>query len=279
MITTRREALQRVVQAIEPLYGRHEAATIARMVLAQRGAVSEAALLADPEAEIRIEGFDALLAELQAGRPVQYVLGQTEFCGLLFRVREGVLIPRPETEELVEQILRNHPTARRILDVGCGSGCIAIALKRGLPEASVTAIDISTRALEIARENATRLDADLTLQIGDALHLGATIAGPFDVVVSNPPYIPQSEERLMRRNVLDFEPHEALFVPDDDPLRFYRAIGLGALELLTPEGSLWFEVHEEYAEQTAQMLREQGYSRVEVICDLFDKKRMVWSRR
>ncbi len=278
MITTRREALRLLTTEITPIYGAREAASIARMVLSVRGGASESALLADPGAEIEIPDFEELRRELGSGRPVQYVLGFAEFCGLEFRVREGVLIPRPETEELVFHIARNHPAAQRILDIGTGSGCIAIALKKRLPEARVTALDLSEVALEIARENSERLGAGITLQKGDALCEESYPQGPFEVIVSNPPYIPQSEERLMRRNVLGFEPHEALFVPDGDPLLFYRAIGSKALKRLTPDGALWFEVHEDFADLTAQMLTEQGYSRVEILRDIFDKKRMVWSR-
>ncbi|MBE6195973.1 MAG: peptide chain release factor N(5)-glutamine methyltransferase [Rikenellaceae bacterium] len=277
-MTTRREALRLLTSEIRSIYGEREAATIARMVLSARSGISESALLADPAAEIEIPDFEDLAQELGSGRPVQYIVGHTEFCGLEFRVREGVLIPRPETEELVGHILRKHPSARHILDIGTGSGCIAIALKKALPEAQITALDLSDEALEIARENSERLGAGITLIKGDALCGESYPEGPFEVIVSNPPYIPQSEERLMRRNVLDFEPHEALFVPDSDPLRFYRAIGSEALKRLTPTGSLWFEVHEDFADLTAEMLAGQGYSRVEVLRDLFDKKRMIWSR-
>ena len=279
MICTRREAIRLLVSEIRSLYEEHEAATLVRRLLAERCEISEAALLADPDATIEIPDFEQLAQELASGRPLQYIVGYTEFYGLDFRVREGCLIPRPETEELVDNILKKHPSAHRILDVGTGSGCIAIALKKGLPEAQITALDRSEEALEIARENCQHLAAEIDLRKGDALSLEAWVEGPFDVIVSNPPYIPQSEERLMRKNVLDFEPHEALFVPDKEPLLFYRAIGRSALNLLSPNGSLWFEVHENYADQTAEMLKEEGFGEVEVICDLFDKKRMVWSRR
>ncbi len=279
MICTRREANRLLVSEIRSLYEEHEAATLVRRLLAERCEISEAALLADPDATIEIPDFEQLAQELASGCPLQYIVGHTEFYGLDFRVREGCLIPRPETEELVDKILKKHPSAHRILDVGTGSGCIAIALKKGLPEAQITALDRSEEALEIARENCQHLAAEIDLRKGDALSLEEWVEGPFDVIVSNPPYIPRSEEQLMRKNVLDFEPHEALFVPDKEPLLFYRAIGRSALNLLSPNGSLWFEVHENYADQTAEMLKEEGFGEVEVICDLFDKKRMVWSRR
>lgn len=276
---TRRELLRELIGLCEPIYGPEEAAAIARMVLSELGGISQAALIADPEAQIEIADFEQISKELSEHRPVQYILGHCEFCDLDFRVREGCLIPRPETEELVCNIRRHNGSARRILDVGTGSGCIAIALKKLLPGAEVTALDYSPKALEIARENAIRLGAEVTFIEGDALQLEGFVAGPYDVIVSNPPYIPQSEAETMRRNVVDYEPHTALFVPDNDPLRFYRAIARSAHNLLSDNGSLWFEVHEDYADQTAEMLDKEGFSKVAVLLDLNDKKRMIWSRR
>lgn len=275
---TRRELLKELTAVCEPIYGAQEASVIARMVLSERGGVSRAALIADPEAQMEVSDFEQICKELSEHRPVQYILGHCEFCDLDFRVCEGCLIPRPETEELVYNIRRHNGSARRILDIGTGSGCIAIALKKLLPGAEVTALDYSPEALEIARENATRLGADIAFVEGDALDLERFVTGPCDVIVSNPPYIPQSEQKEMRRNVTDHEPHSALFVPDNDPLLFYRSIGRSARNLLSERGSLWFEVHEHYADQTAEMLRHIGYARVEILLDLNDKKRMVWSR-
>lgn len=279
-MTTRRDLLTRLSRAIEPLYGVREAALIARMVVAEKGGISESSLLVEPDLELHVEGFDALVEELAAGRPVQYVLGHAEFCGLDFCVREGVLIPRPETEELVMHILEECPSARRILDVGTGSGCIALTLKSRLPEAKLTAIDISEEALAIARENSRQLGLEVDFRGADALALESVFpTEEFDVVVSNPPYIPQSELAQMRRNVTHYEPHGALFVPDDDPLRFYRAIARSARRLLADGGSLWFEIHERYAGEMIAMLHDEGYADNRLLYDINQKPRMIWSRK
>ncbi len=279
-MTTRRDLLTRLSRAVEPLYGVREAALIARMVVAEKGGISESSLLVEPDLELHVEGFDALVEELAAGRPVQYVLGHAEFCGLDFCVREGVLIPRPETEELVMHILEECPSARRILDVGTGSGCIALALKSRLPEAMLTAVDISEEALAIARENSRQLGLEVDFRGADALALESDFpTEAFDVVVSNPPYIPQSELAEMRRNVTHYEPHGALFVPDDDPLRFYRAIARSARRLLADGGSLWFEIHERYAGEMIAMLHDEGYADNRLLYDINQKPRMTWSRK
>lgn len=279
-MTTRRQHLQRIARAVEPIYGATEAALIARILLAEKSGVSEAALIADPEAPLQIEGLDPLIEELIQGRPIQYVLGHTEFDGLDFCVREGCLIPRPETEELVVHIARQCRSARRILDIGCGSGCIALALKHRLPAADVMGIDISEEALEIARENSERLHIEAAFRHADALNLeNAGLEGGFDLLVSNPPYIPRSEYSAMRINVTRYEPHAALFVPDQDPLCFYRAIAHAARTLLREEGSLWFEIHETQAEAMLRLLREAGFARTELLEDLNGKPRMTWSRR
>lgn len=280
MISSARHLLTLLQQAIEPLYGSREAALIARMVLSERSGRSESSLLADPDCEVEVADFESLLEELRRARPVQYVLGHTEFCGLDFRVREGCLIPRPETEELVAHILRTSPPPRRLLDVGTGSGCIALSLKKGLSRADVVAVDLSEEALAIARENGRNLGLEVDFRRADALNLEATLADEsFDLIVSNPPYIPQRECVAMRPNVVDYEPHEALFVPDDDPLRFYRAIARSARRLLAPTGSLWFEIHEDFACELVAMLHKEAFTKVEVLMDMNDKARMIWSRR
>lgn len=279
-MATRRELLWKLREAITPLYGEREAEQIARMVVAERSGVGVMELLVDPMQELHIEGFDELLSELKTGRPVQYILGHTEFCGLNLQVREGVLIPRPETEELVGHILRRSRGVMDLLDIGTGSGAIACALKRGMPKARVVGVDYSLEALRIAMENAKNLALDVEFYRADALDWEHLLVGEkFDLIVSNPPYIPQQEAKMMRRNVTDFEPAMALFVPDSDPLCFYRAIARAAQRLLTPEGTLWFEVHEAYAVATAELLQEEGFSQVEILYDLFDKPRMIWSSR
>jgi release factor glutamine methyltransferase len=196
-------------------------------------------------------------------------------------VREGVLIPRPETEELVAWVIEKAADIERprILDVCTGSGCIALALAARVGEASVTAVDISDEALTIARCNAERLQLGVEFIKDDALaHLPNIADRKFDIVVSNPPYIPISERQSMHVNVVNFEPDIALFVADDDPLIFYREIAVAAKHILADNGYLLFEIHQPLAQQTVDMLRELGYAAVELRNDCFDKPRMICSQ-
>ncbi len=273
---TRREAVRRLAERLCGRYDSREAMQIARLAVCHAGRCSLTDLVVRGEEEVEVP--ERIIDELVSGRPVQYVLGQTEFCGLEIGVDERVLIPRPETEELVAHILESSPRARRILDVGTGSGCIALALKASLPDAEVVAVDLSTRALERARENARTLGLDVTFRQDDALAGLPATDGPFDVIVSNPPYIPAAERAAMQRRVTDYEPSQALFVPDRDPLCFYRAIARAGYRLLAPGGALWFEVHSPLAAETRTLLQAEGYA--EVICfrDIYDKPRILWSR-
>lgn len=278
-MTSRKDTVERIRRALAPLYDEREALQIARMVATELGGITLTQLLTEPDQALTIDRLDTRIAELAAGRPVQYVLGHTEFYGLELLVREGALIPRPETEELIRWIVDNpHPEAPAVLDIGTGSGCIALALARELPGAQVTAVDLSEEALAIARENARRHAAAIDFRREDAL--GDLLPGAaecFDLIVSNPPYVPQSERALMRDNVLHYEPAAALFVPDDDPLRFYRAIARHARRLLRPGGRLYFEIHENYARQMGDMLAEEGFPQSVVRRDLNDKNRMTCS--
>lgn len=278
-MTSRKDTVERIRRALAPLYDEREALQIARMVATELGGITLTQLLTEPDQALTIDRLDTRIAELAAGRPVQYVLGHTEFYGLELLVREGALIPRPETEELIRWIVDSpHPEAPAVLDIGTGSGCIALALARELPGAQVTAVDLSEEALAIARENARRHAAAIDFRREDAL--GDLLPGAaecFDLIVSNPPYVPQSERALMRDNVLHYEPAAALFVPDDDPLRFYRAIARHARRLLRPGGRLYFEIHENYARQMGDMLAEEGFPQSVVRRDLNDKNRMTCS--
>ena len=278
-MTTRGETVRRIAAALEPLYGAREAGSIARLTVAERCGISQTELLTAADAAMPDEGVDALLGQLTAGRPVQYVLGWTEFFGRRFAVREGVLIPRPETEELVAWVLDETAPDAAILDIGTGSGCIAATLAAELPQARIAALDISERALAVAAENVQRLGVGVELVQGDILHPEQLpVAGPFDVLVSNPPYVPERDRAAMHRNVRDYEPAEALFVPDDDPLCFYRAIARAGRRLLRPQGRIYVEIYHELGDALCRLLETEGYAELRLRRDLFDKPRMVCCR-
>ena len=289
--TPRRQAVDALAERLTGLYDVREPRNIARLLVSERAGIPFSALLTDPEAELRIEGMEEDIARLERGVPVQYVIGSAEFYGRRFTVREGVLIPRPETEELVDRIVRSErrgpgatvgeaPGAIRILDVGTGSGCIAATLALEIPGAELFAAEIAEEALDVAEENFRRLGARVTLRRVDALtDLAGQFPEPFDVIVSTPPYVPASDRKAMHPNVRDHEPAVALFVPDDDPLCFYRAIARAGRRMLRPGGRLWFEIYEHAAEAMCEMLAGEGYTDTEVYRDLFDKMRMTCSRR
>lgn len=218
------------------------------------------------------------LKRLQAGEPLQYVLGQVRFHDVDLHVAPGVLIPRPETEELVQLILDKCGTPARIVDVGTGSGCIALALKKALPESLVTGIDRSVEALEIARRNAARNDLQVEWLQADVLDPSFEMPQA-DLVVSNPPYVPRHEAAELEPQVREHEPHLALFVDDDDPCLFYRVIGAHALKVLAPGGRLWFEGHYKHAEAVGELLREQGFRKVQVLKDLSGLPRFIGAER
>ncbi len=275
-MTSRRDIMHRLTAAAEPLYGIDEARQIARIILCDKCGISLSEILVHPDGDATLDDIDSIEADIAAWRPVQYITGRTEFCGLDMVVREGVLIPRPETEELVETIRREAAPASRILDVGTGSGCIAVALARPLPQADVTGMDISHEALAVAAENSQRHAPQLHLAQGDALgDFARLFDGRFDIIVSNPPYIPQSDIASMRENVTHHEPHLALFVDDDDPLVFYRSIARNGRELLADGGRLYFEIYETYADDICVMLERMGYCDIRKSIDFRDKPRFV----
>lgn len=223
--------------------------------------------------------LDSILSRLRNFEPIQYIQGTARFLGRTFRVAPGVLIPRPETEELVEYMLIEIAKDAHILDVGTGSGCIAVSLSKELPEAKVTAWDISEDALNIARENNDALQASVNFAMCDVLNCQSVSQERYDVIVSNPPYVLESEVHRMERNVLDWEPTLALFVPDSDPLRFYRRIGELGLGYLKEGGKLYFEINRAFGEDTALMLRRQGYSKVYIKKDISGNDRFVIAER
>ena len=226
--------------------------------------------------EEQVLAFETAATALLAGRPIQYITGKTWFMGEPYIVNDQVLIPRPETEELVDWVIEYAAIkgkALRILDIGTGSGCIAIAIKKALPEAIVSAIDISTGAIKIAVTNAATLKADIEFTCLDILNT-AFLPGQYDVIVSNPPYIPMQEMKNMELQVTDHEPNIALFVPDEDPLVFYKAIARLAKLHLSTNGQLFFEIHYDQGDAMIALLDEMHFH-AELRTDLFGKDRMV----
>lgn len=219
--------------------------------------------------------LEDILQRLSRFEPLQYIEGRTLFLGRELLVAPGVLIPRPETEELVELMLKEIPADARILDVGTGSGCIAISLAKELPEALVTAWDVSPEALNVARANARKLQADVRFVECDVLACQVDEVGLYDVIVSNPPYVTEAEKADMEPNVLQWEPSLALFVPDDDPLRFYRRIAVLGRDMLADGGRLYFEINRAYGREMVEMLRAMGYVGVRVEKDLSQNDRFV----
>ena len=228
------------------------------------------ALSANKETEL-----ENILIRLCQYEPIQYIQGKARFLGRDFHVAPGVLIPRPETEELVERIVRETPAGANVLDIGTGSGCIGISLAMSVKDAQVTAWDISPEALRIACDNARMLKADVHFSACDVLTVQPDANERYDLIVSNPPYVTERERETMEPNVLEWEPAQALFVPDDDPLRFYRRIADLGRQLLTPNGQLYFEINQAYGEDTAKMLHEYGYTSIQIEKDLSGNDRFA----
>lgn len=219
--------------------------------------------------------LEDILQRLSRFEPLQYIEGRTLFLGRELLVAPGVLIPRPETEELVELMLKEIPADARILDVGTGSGCIAISLAKELPDALVTAWDVSPEALSVARANARKLQSNVRFVECDVLACQVDEVGLYDVIVSNPPYVTEAEKADMEPNVLQWEPSLALFVPNDDPLRFYRRIAVLGRDMLADGGRLYFEINRAYGREMVEMLRAMGYVGVRVEKDLSQNDRFV----
>jgi release factor glutamine methyltransferase len=218
-----------------------------------------------------------ILLSLKQHKPIQYILGKTEFYGLPFIVNDNVLIPRPETEELVRWILdENKNEKSSILDIGTGSGCIAVCLKKYIPMAEIFATDISSKALKLANENALLNKTVINFIEADILKKGTNVFNQsFDIIVSNPPYIRESEKSMMKENVMNYEPHLALFVKDDDALLFYKAIADFALENLKPSGKLYFEINEALNSEVMKMIADRGFVDIEVRKDIHGRHRML----
>lgn len=218
--------------------------------------------------------LDDALERLNRNEPIQYILGYSDFCGLRFKVTPATLIPRPETSELVEWVASEATGKERILDIGTGSGCIAVSLANKLPQSKVTAWDISAEALIVATENSKTNGCAVTFEQVDILAYQPT-GELFDIIVSNPPYIKENEKEAMHSNVLDWEPHTALFVPDSDPLLFYRTIAEKGLTILKSGGKLYFEINRAHGKETMEMLAALGYTSIELHKDFADNDRMI----
>ena len=215
---------------------------------------------------------------LQKHEPIQYIQGYSGFCGLRFKVTPATLIPRPETSELVEWIAREATGNERILDIGTGSGCIAVSLANKMPQSEVTAWDISAEALTVATENSRNNGTEVLFEQVDIIAYQPE-EKQFDIIVSNPPYIKENEKSAMHSNVLDWEPHTALFVPDSDPLLFYRTIAKKGLTLLKPGGTLYFEINRAHGAETVEMLAGLGYTGIELRKDFAENDRMIKATR
>ncbi|GAB3292095.1 peptide chain release factor N(5)-glutamine methyltransferase [Hymenobacter humi] len=283
---TIREFTASLAAALHPTYPTREAEAIATLVVEYLLDIDALQRMMDAQETVPPEALAALpplQARLLAHEPVQYVLGTAYFEDMALEVTPATLIPRPETEELVRVIKQEQQgrSGLQVLDVGTGSGCLAIALARTLPKSQVLAVDISEEALAVARRNAARYAPTVTFQRVDILQdLPVELApGSLDVLVSNPPYVRESERPLMRDNVLAWEPATALFVPDHDPLLFYRRLGDVGQELLRPGGALYLEINEALGPETAALLQEHGYEDVRVLPDMFGKPRMVRGTR
>lgn len=219
----------------------------------------------------------ACIKRLLTNEPIQHIIGETEFYGLSFLVNQDVLIPRPETEELIDFILSTtKDSALTILDIGTGTGCIPITLKSNLPLTKVSAIDISEKALETAIKNARLNKVNVNFSHKDILTNNLTDLPQFDIIISNPPYVLESDKLKMNKNVLDFDPELALFVADENPLLFYKRITTLAVEKLNKNGRLFFEIHENFGKETKQLLINAGFTNVNIINDMQGKNRIVW---
>ncbi|MBS1681008.1 MAG: peptide chain release factor N(5)-glutamine methyltransferase [Bacteroidetes bacterium] len=230
------------------------------------------------EKEIEVIDFSKIISRLNQHEPVQYVLGEAGFYGRKFNVTPAVLIPRPETEILVHEVLKAKQQTPVILDVGTGSGCIAITLSLEIPQSKIIALDISKEALHVANENAKKHSANIEFLQTDFLKDEVNLS-PIDILVSNPPYVRELEKKYMQPNVIDYEPHQALFVPDDDPLVFYRAIAEKAKQKLAPQGDIFVEINQQFGSAVKNLFVNYDFNQVTIIKDLDGKDRVIRASR
>jgi release factor glutamine methyltransferase len=276
-----KELYRNFLVQLQKIYSLGEATAITDWVFEKMASLKRTDILKNPEKKISAAAdklIQKTLNELLLHKPVQYVLGEAWFYHMKIKVNGHVLIPRPETEELVEQLIKDRKsklTDPAILDIGTGSGCIPIAIKKNLPASIVTAIDVSKEALTLAKENATLHNAHISFKQVDFLDETAWSGlGLFDIIISNPPYIPVHEKEKLGKNVTDFEPHLALFVPGNSPLVFYEKIAAFGRDHLLPNGKIYLEIHEDFAKETAALFMK-NYQTVMIKKDMYGKERMV----
>ena len=278
-IQTIKEIRLYLKEELEGLYPLHEINAMSSIILKDVLKTPHLHNLALPETPVQkeqVQRITGICSELKKGRPLQYILGYTEFYNCTILLDQNTLIPRPETEELADLIIKeNRGFSGAVLDVGTGSGCIAIALAINLPGTSVTGFDISEGAIRKAVENASLNHAHVTFLVGDIFNPDPGLFSDTGILVSNPPYIRESEKVHMASNVLDHEPPAALFVPDSDPLIYYRAIIKLASRILVPRGKVYFEINEAMGKQLSELLLTSGYTSVEIVNDLNNKERII----
>ncbi len=271
-------------ESLSSIYDSQEVDSFFYLILNNFYQMSRVNLALKPEFEIdetQIQKWKNIIAELQEQKPIQYILGETEFFGLPFMVSSAVLIPRPETEELVDWILKNNSNNSeqlRILDIGTGSGCIPIILAKNLKNVKVDAIDVSREALKVAENNAVKNSVEVKFIEKDILKTD-TLSKTYDIIVSNPPYVRALEKQEMQKNVLEYEPHIALFVEDEDPLLFYLKITQLASESLSEGGQLYFEINQYLGERMVELLNEYKFQDIELRKDIYGNDRMILGRK
>jgi len=268
---------------LDATYGKNEVDSFFYLLIAHYFKLPKYITALEPEHNLSKDGeikMFAALSELNNERPIQYILGETEFCGLPFKVNANVLIPRPETEELVQWVVDEHRDKNSyVLDIGTGSGCIAISIAKQLTNSKVCALDVSKSALDLAQQNAIFNNAIIEFVHADILNSqfidSELKQTKFDIIVSNPPYVRELEKTKMKPNVLDNEPHLALFVADETPLLFYKKIMLLAKTVLNKPGNLYFEINENYGEEICNLLKRENFQNIELRKDIYGKDRMV----
>ena len=268
-----------IISELRGFFPEEELRELAYWIIEETTGMTRTQILTDCKGTQNIPNIEIILQKLRAHVPIQYIFGHTEWMGLDLRVTPATLIPRPETAELVEWVLQmgDRDKQLKVLDIGTGSGCIALALKRAAPNWNVTGLDISEDALKVAKENAGRNNAEVHWLQADILSPHCPVASSphhlhFDIIVSNPPYICNCEKKDMDARVLDYEPHSALFVPDTDPLLFYRQIA----SLVTSPAMLFFEINEAYGNEVCEMMAKMGYTDIQLKNDMYGKPRMVY---